>query len=308
MSDHECRSSNEELHKYFDELSNWGRWGSEDELGTLNLITPEKVLSAVALIESGSQMSLAHDLVKRAAPNNAQPVLHIMQYVPANRHAHNDWVGIAAHGYATTHIDALCHEHHLGKFYNGFDVAEHTKMSGIRKCSVHTMKDGVSTRAVLLDIARTQGRDWLDAGERVHVEDLEAAEAMAGVKVQPGDLLILRVGLYPRMEVEGIEDPWTLEYVRTGIDADCLPWLRERDVALFGGDCFERFPSGYSEFRMPLHIVGLVAMGMPLLDHIAVEEVSAHCAAAGRWEFFATFAPQRLRGGTGLAVNPIAIF
>jgi kynurenine formamidase len=211
------------------------------------------------------------------------------------------------HGFSTTHIDALCHEFHDGKFYNGFPVAENLLITGSKKVSVMTMKDGVFTRGVLLDIARQEGR-YLQVGERVHVDDLERAEAAAGVKVGKGDVLVVRVGAYPRMAVEGIEPAFSPDFVRAGLDADCMPWLHEREVALFGGDCIERMPSGYPSLRMPLHQIAVIEMGMPLLDHLAVEELAAACEDLNRWEFALTFAPWRVRGGTGSAVNPTAIF
>jgi kynurenine formamidase len=308
MSDFDVRCKDHEVVDMFNTLSNWKRWGADDELGTLNLITPEKTAAAARLVQLGTTLSLSHDLATRPAPNNPRPVVHIMQYMGPNPSGASDFLGIACHGFATTHVDALGHEFHDGHFYNGFAVAEHMPMTGLRKCSVNVMRNGVATRGVFLDVAKALGRTWLDVGEYVHVEDLEKAEAMGRVRVEPGDVMIVRVGQYPRMEVEGIEAPFARNFVRNGLDADCLPWIRERGVSIFGGDCIERMPSGYPSVRMPLHQIGVVMMGLILLDHIAVEELSMRCEELGRWEFMFTFAPTRLRGGTGAAVNPIAIF
>jgi kynurenine formamidase len=308
VSDTETRCSDEEVAGFVEKLSNWGRWGEDDEFGTLNLITPEKIAAAASLVTAGINLSLSHDLAVRQAPNNPRPAVHLMQYMGTNPSGAVDFLGIACHGYATTHIDALCHEWHHGTMYNGFSIAEHVRASGSRKCAVDMMRDGIVTRGVLLDIARSQGRPWLDVGERVHVEDLEQAEELEGVTVEPGDALILRVGQWPRMEREGIENPLAKDFLRNGIDADCLPWIRERGVAVYSGDCIERIPSGYPSTRMPLHQIGIAAMGLVLVDNLAVEGLSERCDELKRWEFLFMCSPLRLRHGTGTAVNPLAVF
>jgi kynurenine formamidase len=308
MTDMERRCTDEEVASFVEKLSNWGRWGDDDEVGTLNLITPGKVAAAASLVTDGVSVSLSHDLAVLQAPNNPRPAVHLMQYMGANPSGAVDFLGIACHGYATTHIDALCHEWHEGTMYNGFKIAEHVKPSGSRKCAVDAMRNGIVTRGVLLDIARAQNRPWLDVGERIHVEDLERAEELEGVTVGPGDALILRVGQWPRMEREGIENPLAKGFVRNGIDADCLPWIRERGVAVYSGDCIERIPSEYPSTRMPLHQIGIAAMGLVLVDNLAVEDVAQSCDRLNRWEFLFMCSPLRLRRGTGTAVNPLAVF
>jgi len=114
----------------------------------------------------------------------------------------------------------------------------------------------------------------------------------------------VRVGLSAREAAEGTEDPSR----RAGLMAECLPWLHQREVAVFSGDCIERLPQPYSRIPMPLHMVGLVAMGLAILDCTELEELRIVCQALNRYEFMVTCAPLRLRGGTGSPVNPICVF
>ena len=295
------RVSESDVLGYMDSLSNWGRWGADDELGTLNYITPQKRLAALAAVRSGRTVSLAHDLNTQTQSNNPRPAVHFMLQGSAT--SASDFIGVAYHGFAHSHIDALCHQFWNGKMYNGRAVEEVTPQ-GARVNSVHAWRDGIVSRGVLLDIAAAQGRDRLEREEAVHVEDLEAAERFGNVRVEEGDILLVRVGQWPRMQAQGWEAPFD---PRTGLAADCLPWLHERRVAVYGGDCFDQFPSGYERVRMPLHSVGMVAMGLPLLDNMSVEPLAAACREEGHHDFLLTVAPLRIRGGTGSPANPIAL-
>jgi kynurenine formamidase len=307
MSDFTPRMTDEEVLGLFQKLSNWGRWGEQDEMGTLNFIDEAKRKQAASLVSLGRNISLAHDIATTAAPNNPHPATHFVEWPVSNPDGISDYLGLDCHGMATTHIDALCHVIRDGKYYNGYDAQASITRFGSKYCSVHVMKNGIVTRAVVLDIPRAQGRDYLDVAERVHAEDLEAAEAKAGVRVGRGDAVLLRVGQYARVAVEGPETPRTRGYRRNGIDVDCLPWFRDREIALYGGDCFDCIPSGYPSVNLPIHQIAVSHMGLPLLDNVALEELSAVCAEIGRWELMLTIAPLRLRGGTGTAVNPIAL-
>ncbi len=295
------RVSEDEVLGYMDRLSNWGRWGADDELGTLNHITPQKRTAAAGSVRTGRTVSLSHDLNTRTQPNNPRPAVHMMLQGGAGS---ADFIGVAFHGFATSHIDALCHIFWEGKMYNDRPISDVTP-AGALKNSVHAWRDGIVSRGVLLDVAGARGRDWLDATDAVHVEDLEEAERFGDVRVEPGDILIVRVGQWPRMEAQGWEAPFD---ARTGLAADCLPWLHERGVAAYGGDCFDQLPSGYDKVRMPLHMVGIVAMGLPLLDNLSVEPLAVVCREEGRHSFLLTVAPLRVPGGTGSPANPIALF
>jgi kynurenine formamidase len=221
-----------------------------------------------------------------------------------NRQSACDAVMLEPHGYEITHLDALGHVAMDGIAYNGRAFEEIVTRDGLVFASVLPLADGIVTRGILLDIPRSQGRDWMDRGEEVTAADLERAEAWAGVTTRQGDALVVRTGLDARERTTG---PMPND-VRTGLGLDCLAWLYRREVALFGGDCIEKLPSGDRTYSHPLHSVGLARMGLVLLDHIAVEDLSAVCVEERRWEFFFAVAPLRIPKATGSAVNPLCIF
>lgn len=297
--------TDEEVIGFMTRLSNWGRWGKEDELGTLNFITPEKRVRAAREVQSGRCLSLAHDLNTHSQPNNPTPAVHLMLAGGGM-----DFIGLAYHGLATTHLDAFCHIDWQGRMYNDRPFSEVTP-AGAESNSVMSMADGIVTRGVFLDVAGTRGVPWLKLSEPVHAEDLEAAEAFGGIRVEEGDIPIVRVGQWARMENEGWEDADSYmpgKSGRTGLHADCLPWLHERRAAAYGGDCVEHYPSGYPSMFAPLHTIGLVAMGLPLLDHLSVEPLAQLCREEGRYSFQIVISTLRIPKGTGSPINPIAVF
>lgn len=182
-----------------------------------------------------------------------------------------------------------------------------TRADGAVHNAVTAAGDGIVTRGVLLDVAALRGVDWLLPGEGVFPDELEAAENRAGVRVGPGDALLLRTG-YGRKKRE--RGPDRVEDVgRAGWHAACLPWLRARDVALIGADTAQDVqPCGYPSFRSPVHAIGIVAMGLWLLDDCDLEPLAETCVRLGRSEFMLQVNPLRLSGATGSPVNPIALF
>ncbi len=285
--------------------SNRGRWGDDDELGTLNYITAQKRLDALRLVTHGRVVSIAMDLDTVPSLKNPEPAIHRMLYV-----AHEDSDGsgdvleIAPHGYAVTHMDALGHAYVNGAMYNGRHARDEVLTTGLRFGSILPAREGVVTRGVLLDVAASRGVDWLGIDEGVWPEDLDAAERLAGTRVTRGDAIFVRVGLGAREAAEGPEDPAR----RAGLMAECLPWLHEREVAVYAGDCIERIPGTYKALPGPLHQVGIAAMGLSMLDNVAVEELAAVCRELGRYEFLVVYAPLRIPRGTGSPVNPLCIF
>jgi kynurenine formamidase len=289
---------------YFDTLSNWGRWGPDDQLGALNLITPEVTAAAVATVRHGRTVSCARDLDTVAAADNPAPVTHHMIGTFTEGWG-ADYLAVAPHGFATSHIDALCHVFHDGTLYNGYG-AETVTAHGATRLGIHHLKSGVVSRGVLLDIPALRGLDALEPGEPVYPEDLEAAEARAGMRVRPGDVLMVRTGRWVWRAGHG---PWDLASLAAGLDASCLPWLRERGVAALGSDgVSDVLPSRVEGVAMPIHEVALVALGLHLLDNLDLEAVAAACAEEDRAEFLLVVAPLVLRRGTASPVNPIAIF
>jgi len=311
--------SEAEVLNYFQTYSNWGRWGKDDQMGTLNLITPEKRVQAARLVGDGATVSCSRVISTQVTPES-HPPLH-----PAPTHfiiksgeqfagaanpkteiqAALDYFGVAFHSATVTHLDSVGHVFWEGKMYNGFSSDLVTASEGATKESIDLLANGVVSRGVLLDIPRTKGVDWLEPGTPVFPEDLEAAEKACNVKVEPGDVLLVRTGWYKRRLDLG---PVSFD-VRPGLQALALPWLHERQIAMLGGDGTNDVqPSNYPTVRLPMHQVGIVAMGLWLLDNANLEDLAAACERHGRWEFMLTMGPLRIVNGTGSPINPIAIF
>ena len=298
----------EEVLGYVETLRNWDRWGPDDELGTLNFITPEKRVAAAREVRSGRTVSLAHDLNTHSQPNNPQPAAHMMLMTGGG--GSRDYIGVACHGFATTHVDAFCHVHWEGAMWNGrpfSDVKPHGAMSN----SINAWRDGIVTRGVLLDVAGARGAPWLDLSDQVHAEDLDAAEEFGAVRVEEGDIPVVRTGHWERQVAEGW---WEPEFSdpdfrgRPGLAADCLPWLYERRAAAYAGDAAECYPSGYPGIPAPLHAIALPIIGLPLLDNLNVAPLAEACREEERYSFQMVVAPLRIPHGTGSPINPIAIF
>jgi kynurenine formamidase len=293
-------------------LSNWGRWGKDDQLGTINHITPEKRRAAAALVREGITISCARPIAYDEPDIVTQPV-HLTVATgesapPEGRGGTGDMFLIGPHGLAITHLDALCHNYWDGRMYNGHPAKLVTAREGATALAIDALGDGVATRGVLLDITKVCQKDWLEPGEGIFPEDLEAAERAQGVRVAAGDALLVRTGHYLRRLREGPKplDGRNLQY--PGLQAACLPWLHERQVALLGCDTANDVqPDGYTDLRLPIHTVGIVAMGLWLLDNCNHEELQRACARLGRWEFLFVLAPLKLKNGTGSPMNPIAL-
>jgi kynurenine formamidase len=216
-----------------------------------------------------------------------------------------DYFAVASHGYATSHIDALCHIFHEGRIYNGYPI-ETVTAHGARKLGIHHLRAGIVTRGVLVDIPTIRGVEALEPGEPIFPEDLQAAEAATGVKVGRGDALLVRTGRWRWRELHG---PWEPTEGMAGLDASCLAWLHEREVALLGCDgVSDVYPSRVENELMPIHRVAIVAMGVHLLDNLDLDDLSVACGAEKRSEFLLVIAPLVLKRGTASPVNPIAVF
>ncbi|MFE2756364.1 cyclase family protein [Actinosynnema sp. NPDC059335] len=306
---------------YFDSLGNWGRWGDDDRLGTLNLITPAKRRESAALIREGTAVSLSRDI----DPEHPDPlhtgiavVQRFMQIGEVSHHVGKDgsrfdsvtdYVGIAAHG-SNTHLDGLAHYSWDGRMYNGYVVDDEvTSIRGSRKLSVSDAGKGIVSRGVLLDIPALHGVPWLEPGHPITVAELEEAERRQGVTVGSGDVLLVHTGHVARTLEHGVEVLNGLAK-QAGLHASCLPWIRERDIAALGSDAIQDVqPSGYPDlsFLRPIHTVGLVALGLWLIDNLELREFVEALRAGDRYEFFFAMLPWRLKGVTSSATNPIAI-
>jgi len=293
-----------ELEAMFRRCSNTGKWGANDELGTLNYITPAKRVAAAQLVKTGEVVSVARDLSTRQSKTNGQPVVHMMMFSAANSPSCGDYFTIASHGMVVTHMDALCHFSWKDQLYNGRKRSETLTPSGARWGSIYAQKQGIVTRGVLLDVAAARGVKWYEPDEYVTVADLEAAEKRQRVRVESGDAIFVRTGM-ERMEMElGEQDI----YPRAGLHAECAEWMHNRQVSVYGGDCIEKLPYPSESFTSAVHMIVLASMGLPILDWPALTELASTCERLGRWDYLLTTAPLRLPGGTASPINPLAIF
>jgi kynurenine formamidase len=282
-------------------LSNWGRWGKDDEIGAMNLVTPEKRRQAALLVREGFSVSLASDADEVKAIDNPNPYERVMTGLGTDR-----W-GVTYHGQAHTHLDALAHVNENGVFYNGYAPNQDEVMKANRhsRNGIHNLKNGVFTRGVLIDVPRLKGLPYLEQGTRIYVEDLEAWEKQAGVKVGPGDALLVRTGVWALRKAIG-------PFARgrnardAGLDPSVIPWLKERDIAILGSD----HPQYVSPSEIPgaAHDFTLLYLGVHLIDNADLEALADAAAARKRWEFLLTMAPIPTLGGTGSPINPIATF
>jgi len=292
------------VNKWMTDLSNWGRWGKADGIGTLNLITADTRKKALALVKEGVAVSLAHTIDKNQAPDNPRPLGQQMT-LDAGGHA-MDLYTIWYHGSIITHIDALCHYSFEGKIYNGFARSDIKDGTGCPENGIERQKAGIMTRGILVDIPLMKGVPYLKPGTPVYASDLEAWEKFAGVKIGSGDAVFLRTGRWAMRDKEGA---WNVAATAAGFHASVMPWLKQRDVALIGDDgVTDVQPSGINGSPRPIHQVAIVALGLPLIDVMDLEAVSKAAAQRKRWEFLVTAAPVPVLGGTGFPLNPIATF
>ena len=296
----------------FERVSNWGRWGADDQSGAVSFITGDRIAQAAALVRSGRAVSLAMPIqTEGTAPDGRGSAVHLMTsaYDGADSVKQEAFVGdylaIRPHGHGTTHLDALCHMAYRGRLYNDFPAKESVSSQGATHLGVEHFGNGIVGRGVLLDIPAALGIEWLEPGDTIAPADLELAERKQDVHVGEGDLVFVRTGRHEKWRVDG---PWETRDAMPGLHADALPWLHERRVAVVGSDSSnEALPSSVEGIRTPIHLGLIVSMGVPLIDNCHLEDLATACANEGRWAFLAVVAPIRLRGGTGAAVNPIAI-
>lgn len=310
--------SEQEVLSYFDTLSNWGRWGDDDQLGTLNLLSPAKTRQAVALVQEGATVSCSRTVGWTPEPDHMATPLHFMiesgegwasgdKVTNRPSQAATDFFGMAFHGYHITHIDSLAHFFWQGNMYNGRPPHLVSTGLGATVESVELAKNGIITRGVLVDAPMIRGVDWVERGEGVMPEDILAAERRCGFTIEEGDVLLVRTGNLHRRNVEGAVNP--REAGSPACQAACLPLFHERGIAVLGSDTGnDVMPSQYASMSNPIHQVGIVAMGLWILDNPNLEDLAAACRERNRWEFMLTINPLRLFNATGSPVNPIAIF
>jgi len=277
--------------EWMTKLSNWGRWGKDDERGALNLITPETRRRAAALVKTGTTVSLSRQIPAEARGGQPRPInqngsgASIFQIAGDYLFERQE---IDYHGGRLSHFDALCHVSYNGKLYNGLNFKEVvTEGRGCSKLSVNSAREGIVTRGVLLDLP----------GTRVRRQDVEDWEKKTGIKIGPGDALLLRSHRPGAQAAFGA----------AGYDPSLLPFLKERDVALLGNDSAQEGGT-IDGVAIPIHTFTIVALGLNLLDNLALDEVAATAEKLKRREFMLVVAPLRMENGAGSPVNVIATF
>lgn len=284
-------------------LSNWGRWGDDDERGTLNLIDADAVRRGVACVKHGRSMSLAIPLDEKGpqigqVPGRMNPLRTLIRL---NSPHSDDTVTMAVQ--AATHWDALAHVSHDGTIYNGFPAVSITVEDGATRCGID--KAGpIVTRGVLLDVARARGVDCLDNSTPITADDLDAAADMASTAIEAGDVVLVRSG---QMRLfKGLKRKQYAGAV-AGLGLSSAEWFHERDIAAVAMDnyTFEVFPSEVDAPLFPLHAIHLVAMGLTQGQNFDLEALSDDCADDGVYSFLLEASPQPFTGGLGSPVNPV---
>ena len=256
-------------------------------------------------MNSTETVILARDVEKVKAEDNGSPFQHLMDRAGTNNPGYSvaDTFRVSYHGMAHTHLDSLCHMFHEGRMYNGYSQSE-VLSDGAHHLGIQNLKDGILTRAVLVDLPLLKGVEFLEPGTAVLPADLDAWEKSTGINVSPGDVVLIRTGRWARRAARG---PWSGSFA--GLHGSCARWLKNRDVAVLGSDAAsDVLPSGVDGVMMPLHQLCIVAMGTWILDNCDLEAVAAAAKKRSRWEFLLTLAPLAVPGGTGSPVNPTAIF
>ena len=296
----------EEVLAYLKEDRNWGRWGTDDQKGAVNMVTPEKRAAAARLVRSGRAVSLSREFPKTPAPNNPTPAIHYMKREERGEHSgySADYYGISYHGTAATHLDALCHVWNEDGMWNGRHPDDAITMDGAVWGSVDHWKEGIITRGVLLDVPKHRGEPYVTYDRPVHGWELEDIAKEQGVTMEPGDALVVYSG---REKWNEDSNPlWgSNPDANPGLHASCLKFIRESDCCLLVWDMMDLHPNGYN-LGWSVH-GSIFAYGIGLLDNALLQPLSEACAEENRYEFMLTVNPLRVVGGTGSPVNPVAL-
>ena len=298
-----------EFDALFHEVSNWDRWGDQSARGTLNYVTPDRVVAAARLVTAGISVSLSLPVDSDKRPDNPVPAQHRMTQLADGTSNHEqfikDFVGSDFHNDGHSHLDALCHVSYHGKLFTGVPDSSATE-DGAAVGDVSVLASGIVGRGVLLDIPRLHGVSWEEPGDQVTADELVAAERAQQVLVGPGDLLFVRLGHNRRLAELG---PWDTTREKAGLHPTAARLLNERRIAILGSDTnSDAAPSTTEGVPFPIHVLAINAMGLFLLDYLELGYLAATCERLGRWEFLCVVAPLRVPHGTGSPVNPVAVF
>jgi kynurenine formamidase len=295
-----------EVDSYLRDRRNWGRWGDRGSAGAINLITPQKRLAAARLVRNGRMVSLSRPFPVTPSVENPRPAHHYM-FSEARPHGGGvamDYYGVFYHGTATTHIDALCHVWNQDGMWDGKHPNEVIAYTGAKYGTIDQWSDGILTRGVLLDVPKHRRAPYVTMDAPVHGWELEEIAKEEGVKLEPGDAVLVYSGREAYAKEHG--GVWGGLPQRPGLHATCLPFLRDNDVSILVWDMMD---AGPNEYQVPWTVHGAIfAYGVALVDNALLEPLAQACAQERRYEFMLTLNPLRVIGGTGSPVNPIAVF
>lgn len=305
----------DELADFLDSRPNQGRWGPDDQLGTLNLITPEKIRQAAQLVKTGERISVSRPLPVVPTANNPTPFEHVVFAPPVQPDTTNraqtalDYYGMAYHGQSFTHLDGLSHQWDRNGLWSGREPEEYVTPNAALWAGVEQWQPGIITRGVLLDVPRHRGRPAVTQDAPVHGDELRAIADAQGVELQPGDALLINCGREAWERETGQLYSSTIDTEdrpsRPGLHASCLWFLRDVDAGVLVWDMLDAKPFGYQSASVHGAIYSL---GQAIIDNADLESLSQHCAQSGIYEFLFMALPLVVVGGTGSPVNPVAVF
>ena len=309
-----------------EKVKNWGRWGDDDEIGTINFITNEVVKEATKCVKSGKRFSLAFPLQQQGGlqlgsmPGRVNPLRTMIQLNtpvigdPTLFCTSDDVVTMGLQ--AATHWDGLCHASWNGKIYGGRDASAIT-YDGASVCGIEKITS-LTSRGVLLDIASLYGLEELPGGHAISYEDCLNAEKKQGVEVRSGDILLFRTGMMAKAKQGDVVAYGSGTQIENspmpgfpGVGLGAVEFFFDREIAAVATDTitFEVMPwdPKVPGAILPIHCINLVMMGLTQGQNWDLEELSADCQNDGKWDFLLEASPQPFVGGIGSPVNPIAI-
>ena len=294
-------------------VSNWGRWGSTDERGTLNFITPEVVAHAATLARTGKVFATAIPF-DETGPQDGRIRTNPMRYMRETGHSDQGYKGVFRYAddvvfmalQSATQWDALAHVHYDGKLFNGFS-SDTIDEKGAQYGAITNLNPGVVSRGVLIDVARHHKLEWLEKGYAISPEELDEVVANQKTEIRSGDVILIRTGWRNRYTHDF--DKAAFKSGEPGLSVRCLDWLAKHEVAAVGSDNYavEVVPPEYSDQDLPFHLIAIRDMGMPLAEILDLESLAADCEEDGIYEFLFVGAPLPFTRGVGSPVNPIAI-
>ena len=305
--------SERELLDLLQSCSNRGRWGADDERGTLNFVTPEVTQSATSGVKDGVMIDCSRSITPKLLDGGHNPFIHYMidtgDLDPRKEWSSAaDFIGIRIHGASITHLDAHSHFFWRGQSYNGLKSTDVSALRGATKGSVQSFSPGVVTRGVLLDVPRALGVEWLELGYRITAEDIAKCLDAQSTVILPGDAVFIRTGKDLAPTDEGERLGYGADSC-AGLDESCIPWLFDSSISILGSDGVnDAVPSRYDSMPLPVHTVGITAMGLWLIDNADFELLAQRCSEVNEWSFMLALSVLQLKNTTGCPVTPMAIF